>query len=147
MEVFGTNTTYSRRLLVLPATYPRQIGTTIRPEDVLKVALHEYRVLRSQPKALTLLFTHGTSFNKDLWDIIVNDLLRHEQLAGRVKRVIAMDAVTHGDSALLNAGKLGDKAFWPDNAYDILTVIQTLGVSQPIVGIGHSFGGGTLCGN
>lgn len=35
-------------------------------------------------------------------------------------------------------------AYWPDNAYDILTVIESLGLSDPIVGIGHSFGGGAL---
>lgn len=35
-------------------------------------------------------------------------------------------------------------AFWPDISRDILTALDTLDVSGPIVGIGHSFGGGAL---
>ncbi|KAK3115294.1 hypothetical protein LTR53_005517 [Teratosphaeriaceae sp. CCFEE 6253] len=145
MDVFTTQPSYSRRLIAVPATYPRHEGTIAREGDELKIALHDYRTdQQSQSNALTLLFTHGTSFNKDLWDLIIHDLLTHEQLAGRVKRVVALDASNHGDSAVLNAEKLGEQAFWPDNAYDILTVTQTLGLTAPLVGIGHSFGGGTL---
>lgn len=35
-------------------------------------------------------------------------------------------------------------AFWPDISRDILKILDTLDVSGPIVGIGHSFGGGAL---
>ncbi|EMC95138.1 hypothetical protein BAUCODRAFT_149161 [Baudoinia panamericana UAMH 10762] len=145
MDVFTTTTTHSRRTLAIPATYPRRAGTVAHERDELKIALHDYRVHQHrQHEPITLLFAHGTSFSKDLWDLIIRYLLSDQQLAGRIKRIVAIDASNHGDSAVLNAGKLGTNAFWPDNAYDILTVTQTLGLSLPLVGIGHSFGGGTL---
>lgn len=137
--------TYCRRLLVIPATHPRQQGTTQQPNDKLDLAVYDYHVYDADASALTLVFTHGTSFNKDLWHLIIHHLLTQSaQLKGKVQRVVAMDAANHGDSAVLNRDKLGANAFWPDYSYDILTTIQTLGLSQPLVGIGHSFGGGIL---
>lgn len=161
-EVYTKYTNYSRRLLIVPGTYPRHQNTTANFGDRLSIALHDYRVHNAQSDAITLFFTHGTSFNKDLWEIIIENLIKRKELQGRLKRIIAIDAATHGDSAIANQGKLGDKgellvhglsqtfyltyliAYWPDNAYDILTVVETLGLSYPIVGIGHSFGGGAL---
>jgi hypothetical protein len=102
--------TYTRRLLIIPATHPRLKGTTSNPNDELKIALHDYRITESRPDALTLLFTHGTSFNKDLWHMLIDELLSDKEVARDVKRVVAIDAVTHGDSAVANAGKLGEKS-------------------------------------
>jgi pimeloyl-ACP methyl ester carboxylesterase len=110
----------------------------------LELALFDYHVFDADESGLTLVFTHGTSFNKDLWHLIIDFLITSQELQGLIRRVVAIDAVNHGDSALLNEDKIGTAAFWPDNAYDILTTIQTLGLSQPLVGIGHSFGGGIM---
>ncbi|KAG9187028.1 hypothetical protein G6011_10136 [Alternaria panax] len=135
---------YSRRLTVIHATHPRAPHTVNRPDSRLELALYDYHVFDANESALTLVLTHGTSFSKDLWHIIIDFLITSEELQGLIRRVVSIDAVNHGDSALLNKDKLGTSAFWPDNAYDILTTIQSLGLSQPIVGIGHSFGGGIL---
>ena len=141
---FSMHERYSQRLLVIPATHPRNERTVKHPDSKLDLVVHDYHVLDADESALTLIFTHGTSFNKDLWYFIIDRLLTSEKLRGQIRRVVAIDAANHGDSALLNKDKLEACAFWPDNAYDILTTIQTLGLSQPLVGIGHAFGGGIL---
>ncbi|KAL1792312.1 hypothetical protein ACET3X_008819 [Alternaria dauci] len=135
---------YSRRFMIIPATHPRALHTVHSPDSRLDLALFDYHVFDADESALTLVLTHGTSFNKDLWHLIIDFLITSQELHGLIRRVVAIDAVNHGDSALLNKEKLGKAAFWPDNAYDILTTIQTLGLSQPLVGIGHSFGGGIM---
>lgn len=135
---------YSQRLLVIPATHPRNEKTVKHPDSRLDLVAHDYHVFDADESALTLIFTHGTSFNKDLWHLIIDFLLTCEGLQGLIRRVVAIDAVNHGDSAVLNQDKLEACAFWPDNAYDILTTVQTLRLSGPVVGIGHSFGGGIL---
>lgn len=108
-EVYKKHANYSRRLLIVPGVYPRKLDTTAKEGDKLSIALHDYRVHNASSDALTLLFTHGTSFNKDLWDIIINHLIGRKELHGRIKRIIAIDAATHGDSAIANEGKLGGK--------------------------------------
>lgn len=41
--------------------------------------------------------------------------------------------------------KVGGKlACWPDDSRDILHTLKVLKVGEPVVGIGHSFGGGAL---
>lgn len=108
-EVYMKRANYSRRLLMVPGVHPRKPKTTAKEGDKLSIALHDYRVHVARSDALTLLFTHGTSFNKDLWDIIIDHLIGRKELQGRLKRIIAIDAATHGDSAVANEGKLGEK--------------------------------------
>lgn len=77
--------------------------------------------------------------------MVIVTLLQTSHVAPYIKRVLAVDAFNHGDSALVNKAKLiKDKAHWPDVSRDILQVLAHFGVEAPVIGIGHSFGGGAL---
>ncbi len=78
-----------------------------------------------------------------------------------VKKILAIDASNHGESWVINEKILTNKceslgnilslnylilaiAHWPDQSKDILHVLRYFNVQQPIIGIGHSFGGGIM---
>jgi hypothetical protein len=115
MDVFQQTSRYARRLHIIPAAFPRKAGTTTTPDTRLYLAVHEYWLPNSGNPEFTLLLTHGTSFNKDLWEIIINDLLERPGLAGRTVRILALDAATHGASAVCNIGHLGTECMWLRN--------------------------------
>lgn len=109
MEPFSKTKEYSKRFHVIPATYPRSPRTVVSPDIRLELAVSEYIMSTDDPKALTLVFTHGTSFNKEFWEPIIQTLM-NDPNSYRIKRILAIDAVTHGDSAVINAGRLGEKS-------------------------------------
>ncbi|KAH6642752.1 Alpha/Beta hydrolase protein [Boeremia exigua] len=116
------------------------------PSPPLSLALTTYTLPDAPPTALTLLFTHGTSFNSALWHMIIDILLKSPALHGRVRRVVAIDAVNHGESAVVNGrGLEGVSMDWGACARDVLGVVRGLEAgSGGVVGIGHSFGGGVM---
>ncbi|KAH7389974.1 Alpha/Beta hydrolase protein [Pyrenochaeta sp. MPI-SDFR-AT-0127] len=135
----------SKRVHTIPASFPRCVNTVINPSARLQLVVDEYVIPTPSRDGFTLLFTHGTSFNKSLWELVIRTLLNNSSIAPYIKRVLAVDAINHGDSALANKGKLSkDKAHWPDISRDILQVLKHFGVEAPVIGIGHSFGGGAL---
>ncbi|KPM42903.1 hypothetical protein AK830_g3617 [Neonectria ditissima] len=138
---------YTRRTLIIPASTPAPSEPSSRHNLAapLRLSAHDYHVRDSDESAFTVILTHGTSFNKHFWELIINSLLTDSGLRSRVKRLIAIDAANHGDSAVLNRDVLPTKAFWPDDSRDILHTLKYFGVQQPVIGIGHSFGGGAMC--
>ncbi|KAH7051150.1 Alpha/beta hydrolase family-domain-containing protein [Macrophomina phaseolina] len=136
---------YQKRAHNVPASHPRKASTVVSPEVVLHIAVDDYKISAAPQNGLTLVFTHGTSFNKAFWELVVNELLQKPGVSSRIKRVLALDAANHGDSAVANKGRLArDQTFWPDHSRDILKVMEYFQVDAPVIGIGHSFGGGTL---
>ncbi|KAH7137403.1 Alpha/beta hydrolase family-domain-containing protein [Dactylonectria estremocensis] len=138
---------YTRQTLVIPASKPAQNEDSIRrglSGRPLRLSVHDYHVHDADESGLTIILTHGTSFNKYFWQLIIDLLLAEPQLRTRIKRFIAIDAANHGDSAVLNTGVLPAKAFWPDDSRDILHTLKHFRVQQPVIGIGHSFGGGAM---
>ncbi|KAJ5820947.1 uncharacterized protein N7525_010231 [Penicillium rubens] len=131
-----------KKSLVVPATYPRAPATVQSPGVQLSIAVNEYRPSKVGSGA-TLLLTHGTSFCKEMWEPLIEFWFRVDSPL-RLQAVFAIDAVNHGDSAVLNRGLLGTSMYWPDHSRDILGVLEHLGITGPLIGIGHSFGGGTL---
>ncbi|KAL3451701.1 Alpha/beta hydrolase family-domain-containing protein [Aspergillus insuetus] len=131
-----------KRSWVVPATHPRAPSTVQSPGAQLFIAVNEYRPSRVT-SGVNLLLTHGTSFCKELWEPLIEYWLRDDSPL-KIQAVFAMDAVNHGDSAVLNQGRLGSSAYWPDHSKDILGVLEHLRIKGPLIGIGHSFGGGTL---
>ncbi|CAP79115.1 Pc06g01220 [Penicillium rubens Wisconsin 54-1255] len=105
-----------KKSLVVPATYPRAPATVQSPGVQLSIAVNEYRPSKVGSGA-TLLLTHGTSFCKEMWEPLIEFWFRVDSPL-RHQAVFAIDAVNHGDSAVLNRGLLGTSR--------------------------HSFGGGTL---
>ncbi|KAH7022045.1 Alpha/Beta hydrolase protein [Ilyonectria destructans] len=138
---------YTRQTLVIPASVPGQNEASIRHNlpTPLRLSAHDYRIRDADEAGFTIILTHGTSFNKHFWQLIIDLLLAQPELRSRVKRLIAIDAANHGDSAVLNKDALPPKAFWPDDSRDILHTLKYFGVEQPVIGIGHSFGGGAMC--
>lgn len=138
---------YTRQSLVIPASTPaRGEEPSVRRSlhTPLRLSVHDYHVLGPTTAGLTVILTHGTSFNKYFWELVIDYLLSQPGARGKFKRFIALDAANHGDSALLNQGSLPETACWPDDSRDILHTLRVLKVEEPVVAIGHSFGGGTL---
>lgn len=102
---------WQRRTHVIPASTPETNDTSVRHElsSPLRLSVHEYHVAGANKAGYTVILTHGTSFNKYFWELVVDGLI--DGLAARgsqpsVKRLIAIDAANHGDSAVLNRGAL-----------------------------------------
>ncbi|ODQ81068.1 hypothetical protein BABINDRAFT_6910 [Babjeviella inositovora NRRL Y-12698] len=149
--------------MILPYTYevcstgahhPRKAGSTILPTDRLVVAYARYlprEELKNDGKViLNLMFTHGTGMNKSVWRHHIDRLYQLScspsvNLPWKLGKVLAMDAVNHCDSAVLNKRKLGHKFFWGDFGKDALAIMKHEGLrnseSQRTIGVGHSLGG------
>ncbi|KAH7043772.1 Alpha/beta hydrolase fold-1 [Macrophomina phaseolina] len=145
---------YVKRVHTIPASHPRHPSTVVSPDTELKLVVDDYAIPTAPDEGYTLVFTHGVSFNRAMWEMIIRKLLDKPEISSHIKRVLALDAVNHGDSALVNAGKLAkdkrdltdgsSKAFWLDHSKDILKVLEYFRVGPRAIGIGHSLGGGTL---
>jgi hypothetical protein len=112
MQTFSTTPQWDKQVHIIPATYPRTCSTIQSADVQLKIVVDEYRLPGTSPASLTLIMTHGTSFNKSFWEMIIGDLLRRPCLSSRIKRILTIDAVNHGDSAVINASKLGGKSMY-----------------------------------
>ncbi|THH27684.1 hypothetical protein EUX98_g6505 [Antrodiella citrinella] len=126
-------------------------------------------------QGLTLFFAHANGFPKEIWEPTVLYLtnVMHEQNASyHISEVWMWEAVNHGDSALINAGKLSGMYDWQDNARDLShfllhylpeVALGPLPIHLPrlshtvttprercgfpdrtVVAVGHSFGGCSL---
>lgn len=102
---------YTRRTHVIPASQPRTGDVSVRHGlgSQLRLAAHEYLVVDAKDHGYTIILTHGTSFNKFFWELVIAYLLLAPGVKARVKRLIAIDAANHGDSAVLNGGILPSK--------------------------------------
>lgn len=99
---------WTKTTRVIPAHFPREPSTVRDPNDRLCLVLDDYQTAENvSPHALTLALTHGTSFNKAFWELVLADLLSEAPSNHIVRRAIAIDVVNHGDSAVRNADKLG----------------------------------------
>ncbi|RNJ60324.1 hypothetical protein D7B24_008706 [Verticillium nonalfalfae] len=138
---------YVRRTLVVPASVPKDGELSSRKSlaGPLRLSVHDYSVLDANPDGATFVLTHGNSYNKYFWELIINLLLKRPDLKRFIKRFIAIDAANHGDSAMLNRGVLPVEACWHDVSRDILSTIEYVQAQKPVIGIGHSYGGGGLC--
>lgn len=100
---------YTRRSLVIPASSPAsgdEPSVRRSHSAPLRLSIHDYHVRGSATAKLTVVLTHGTSFNKYFWELVIDYLLSQPRANGLFKRFIALDAANHGDSALLNQGSL-----------------------------------------
>ncbi|KAJ4185345.1 hypothetical protein NW759_016990 [Fusarium solani] len=140
-------TYWTRETRVIPASLPGENDVSVRRElsAPLQLSIHDYSVLGANVNGITIFLFHGTTFNKYFWELVIDYILSKPQLRQIIKRRIALDAANHGDSAVLSRAVLPIKgACWADDSRDILHVIKTLEAKQPVLGIGHSFGGGAM---
>ncbi|KAM5363922.1 hypothetical protein ACJZ2D_011774 [Fusarium nematophilum] len=145
LKMRGTH--WTRETRIIPASLPRENDVSVRRELIapLQLSIHDYSVIGANANGITIILSHGTSFNKYFWELVIDYILSKPQLRQIIKRLIAIDAANHGDSAVLNRAALPSKgACWADDSRDILHAIKTLEAKQPVLGIGHSFGGGAM---
>lgn len=117
---------YIRRTHIIYASAPRPGDVSIRGDlsSRLRLAVHEYNVADAESSGYTLILTHGTSFNKFFWELIIQYLLSSTSgVKPAIKRILAIDAANHGDSALLNRGVLPSKGE-PHIARTILSAFE-----------------------
>ncbi|CAI5757468.1 unnamed protein product [Candida verbasci] len=112
----------------------RATGSTILQQDTknLSIVYNKYKTNSPLPSSknqirYNLIFTHGTGFNKSVWNYLIKKLYQLSQsgqVAWFLDSVIAIDAVGHGDSALANEGKLGPIYTWYDGSKDVIEVVK-----------------------
>lgn len=93
---------------------------------------------------LNLVFVHGTQMCKEVWDYMVEKFYTCEAFGfgARLGTVVAVDPVNHGESAVLNSGKLGPVCTWYDGGKDIVQILRHLNVTRgTTMVLGHSMGG------
>ncbi|KZP28275.1 alpha/beta-hydrolase [Athelia psychrophila] len=72
-------------------------------------------------KGVTLFLAHGTGMHKEIWEPALQYLLANP--GTQVDEIWAIDAVQHGDSALLNQAVLSEAFDWMDNARDVVSFL------------------------
>lgn len=140
---------YNKSTKVIEATFPRanQDSTQVPHKDKLSLVYDVYTQISSNGEVchprVNLLFLHGSGMNRTIWEYYVAHLEDYE-LNWQINKIVLLDQVTHGDSAVLNEGKLGVNFDWSDGARDACKVAQVEfdeGFPAHNVVIGHSMGG------
>lgn len=137
------------------AYWPRGPGSSVSTTDKLEIVYLKASADKPAPKECTLvnfIFAHGTGMNKSVWKSHITDLYRRSESSNdwKVGSIISVDAAGHGDSGLLNKGKISWGSDWRDGAKDLITVVKheisTTGDFLPSaytrnIIVGHSMGG------
>ncbi|WEJ95439.1 hypothetical protein PSN45_002958 [Yamadazyma tenuis] len=112
----------------------------------LQIAYRLYNrktAVKSGPK-VNLVFHHGNGMNKGIWHYQIDQWFN---ILPNLDSVLAVDCVSHGQSAKLNRGKLGYAVSWIDIAKDVIKVVKydekDIFLQPNVVNIfvGHSLGG------
>ncbi|OBA22330.1 alpha/beta-hydrolase [Metschnikowia bicuspidata var. bicuspidata NRRL YB-4993] len=130
------------------AYWPRGPGSYVSMTDKLDIVYLKYTSADPVPQGCTtvnFIFAHGTGMNKSLWKRHIEELYgKNKSCTGwKVGCVLSVDAVGHGDSALINKEKISWANDWRDGAKDL---IETTGDFLPSaytrnIVVGHSMGG------
>lgn len=141
------------RNFTTPAYFPREgPHPTMKFNDRLVVS---YTVW-DQPNAsdapasherFNLLFLHGSQMMKEIWTYYAE--LAFKKWGSKLDKVVALDAVSHGESARLNETKITAWSSWADIGRDAGLVLDDLAhmgeLDGPTIATGHSMGGaGTM---
>ncbi|KAI0299402.1 Alpha/beta hydrolase fold-1 [Multifurca ochricompacta] len=129
-----------------------------RPHSPLLVSVKRYWVPgfeSTDADAVTLILAHATSFHKEHWEPVLEDLYDRvatpSSPASKIRDAWAIDCPNHGESAILNEETLVDGYTpifsWEEYARAIHLVLNGFGKgidvdfrSRNLVGIGHSMG-------
>lgn len=141
---------YDRFERVFDAVYPRyNKNATIPPNSKLEIVCDHYKLREnyksSNRRSVNLYLLHGTGMTKAIWRYYAKKLFEisesNKSLTWQIVNIVAMDLVTHGESAMLNAGKLGYEFDWRDGGRDIVKIASEMNFEGDNVAIGHSMGG------
>ena len=134
------------------ANHIRQYPAALRQDehDVLYLEAKQYIPIENQdpqPGDVTILGSPATSFPKELYEPLWDELLARSKSQGfRIRAIWIADASNHGASGVLNEHSQGDDVSFFDYARDLLhmTNVFKKDMIQPIIGVGHSMGATTL---
>ncbi|SCU93427.1 LAME_0F03774g1_1 [Lachancea meyersii CBS 8951] len=134
------------------AVSPRssKLSTLDSTKDVLKVVydVYESQWTATDSSLVNFVFLHGSGMNRKVWDDYVDKLnLPANKRGWRIGKVVLIDQVNHGDSAVLNEPLLGTIYDWSDGARDVCKICadefyngsRKNGTFNVVVG--HSMGG------
>ncbi|EEP80968.1 conserved hypothetical protein [Uncinocarpus reesii 1704] len=128
--------------------YPRATSTS--QEETLHLSVKQYIPLDNpdpQPGDVTIIGAHANGFPKELYEPFWEDLLAGSKKNGfRIRAIWIADVAHQGNSSVMNEHALGNDPSWFDHPRDLLHLINLKReeMPRPIIGIGHSMGGGHL---
>lgn len=133
--------------VITDAHHPRSLrASTLNEDDRLQVVCNLYTdkryansKVRDSHAQVNLVFTHGVGFSKDTWNYMVEKFF--DSYGEQLGTVVAIDAVNHCDSYVLNKHKLGWVCSWEDQGRDVIKVLSELELKGGTILIGHSMGG------
>ncbi|KAG8163791.1 hypothetical protein KVR01_007088 [Diaporthe batatas] len=125
----------------IPAQHIREWprATAVSQERTLQLCIKQYKPIDNpepQPGDVT-----------EVYEALWTELHARAQKHGfRIRAIWIADAAHQGHSGVLNEGSIGNDPSWYDHARDLLYMTNAFrdDMPQPIVGIGHSFGGSVL---
>ncbi|SCU84364.1 LADA_0D01288g1_1 [Lachancea dasiensis] len=146
-----SGTSFIKTTKTVEAVTPRSsTRCTLDPSrDVLKVVYDVYEPRDKGDDTTTsvvnYVFLHGSGMNRRIWCYYL-DKLADPVRNWKIGKVILVDQVTHGDSAVVNERLLGSFYDWSDGARDICKIcmdefFQQNGRSVFNIVVGHSMGG------
>ncbi|CAG61030.1 uncharacterized protein GVI51_J08393 [Nakaseomyces glabratus] len=141
------NEKYEREVKTTAAVWPRSRNAVLNPDvDRLCVVYEVFTRCTgnggSKKKKVNLVFCHGSGMNRAIWEYHA-DRIADLNSNWVVDKIVVIDQVNHGDSALLNKGRLGLEFDWFDGARDICKVAEEEFnfMNNYNVIVGHSMGG------
>lgn len=128
--------------------YPRALARS--QEDILHLAVKQYVPLSNptpSPGDITIVAATANGFTKELYEPLWEDLEASMADKGlKIRGIWIADVAHQGESSVVNEEKLGNDPSWYDHSRDLLHMINLKcdEMPQPIIGIGHSMGGGQM---
>ncbi|KAF9078445.1 Alpha/beta hydrolase family-domain-containing protein [Rhodocollybia butyracea] len=89
-------------------------------EKVLWLSLNRYFRTTTKKGGYTLFLAHANGFHKEAWEPTILSLLSSSESQSLVQEIWVWEVVNHGDSALLNKGKLNTLLHSRSSARDLL---------------------------
>ncbi|KAH8926007.1 hypothetical protein BT69DRAFT_1056496 [Atractiella rhizophila] len=90
-------------------------------EEGLWIAANRYWKNEFEPDGYTLVLAHASSLHKETWEPVISRLFEQKSL--KIREIWCLDHILHGDSAVLNDGRIGDVYDWIDSGRDIVQFI------------------------
>lgn len=147
---------YEYNLISVPGSFPRHPGSILlsreshTPSDYrLQVCYRKYKALQDSNKPkINIVFLHGNGMNKGIWHYHIDKLYnQYNNSEYQLNTVLAIDNVSHGESAAANKDKLGYVYGWKDGCKDVIEIVKYhesqdfLSKNSINILVGHSLGG------
>ncbi|OZJ06662.1 hypothetical protein BZG36_00447 [Bifiguratus adelaidae] len=117
--------------------------------EQLKLVVNHYPSTTTAPHTVVCLFAHANGYTKESWIPVIERLKdAWKNRSDSALDIWTYDSRNSGDSAVVNAEWLDEKALWQDYGRDIQQMISHFGLepsaTSSLFGIGHSMGATSL---